>query len=134
MNSYPRRAAGRHLDLDFHVLDRQIVDRDGRLVAKVDDLDLETDGSGHLVVTSLLVGSKALGPRFGGRLGTWTTSIGARLSGTPEPQRIDWADVSDIGNHVSVSRTVDELGVTPFEQWIDAKIVARIPGSRHESE
>ncbi len=56
-------------DAALHLLDRQVVDGDGRLVGKVDDLELTVGADGSLVPTGLLVGLPALLPRFGPRLG-----------------------------------------------------------------
>jgi sporulation protein YlmC with PRC-barrel domain len=127
---------GRTLDLRLHLLDRQVVDTDGRLVCKVDDLALESDDTGRPYVTAILVGPRALGPRLGGRLGQWVTAIGRRLSDgqSKEPPRIDFAYVTDIGSAITLARRQDELEVTSLEAWVDAHVIARIPGSRHESE
>ena len=60
---------GRIVHAQLHLLDRQIVEhRTGRMVAKVDDveLDLEADVP---VVTGLLCGPAAWGPRLPGVLG-----------------------------------------------------------------
>ncbi len=82
-------------DLHLHLLDRQIVDPDGRMVAKVDDLELTeaADEPGTYYVTGILVGPLALGPRLGGRLGHWMAAVAKRLSPDPdpEPKRIDMA-------------------------------------------
>jgi sporulation protein YlmC with PRC-barrel domain len=129
-------ADGRNLDLQLHLLDRQVIDRDRRLVCKVDDLELELDEGGRPYVTAILVGQRALGPRLGGRLGRWVTAIGRRLSeGQHEqPLRIDFAQVTDIGSAITLARRRDELDVTPLEDWVDSRIISRIPGSRHASE
>ncbi|MDQ1722011.1 MAG: hypothetical protein QOI26_1745 [Pseudonocardiales bacterium] len=129
-------ADGRTLDLHLQLLDRQVVDRDGRFVCKVDDLEFEIDELGHPYVTAILVGPRALGPRLGGRLGRWVAAIGRRLSGgqSEQPPRIDFAQVTDIGSAITLARRHDELGVTPLEAWVDAHVIAPIPGSRHESE
>jgi sporulation protein YlmC with PRC-barrel domain len=126
----------RILDVHLHLLDRQVVDVDGRLVGKVDDLDLAEDETGHLYVTAILVGVRALGPRLRGRLGRWVTAIACRLSEgqSEQPLRIDFAHVTDIGSAVTVGRRQDELGVTPLETWVDTHVIGRIPGSRHASE
>jgi hypothetical protein len=129
-------APGRQLDIHLHLLDRQVQDRDHRLVCKIDDLELELDETGRPFVTAILVGPRAVGPRLGGRLGRWVASIAGRLA-TPEQQaipRIDFAHVTDIGSAITVARTVQELNVTPLEHWVDRHIIARIPGSRHEGE
>lgn len=52
-------------DAALHLLDRQVVDRDGRLVAKVDDVELLLGNDGALAVTALLCGLPALLPRVG---------------------------------------------------------------------
>ncbi|MEP6598514.1 MAG: hypothetical protein ABJB98_03695 [Actinomycetota bacterium] len=129
-------AGGRTLDLHLHLLDRQVVDPEGRFVCKVDDLELDVDETGHPFVTAILVGPRALGPRLGGRLGHWMTAIARRISDGQEedPRRIDFAQVSDIGSAITVARRHDELDVTPLEDWVDTHIIGRIPGSRHESK
>jgi hypothetical protein len=38
--------AGRTLEAALHLLDRQLVDKDGRLAGKVDDLELEFPAGG----------------------------------------------------------------------------------------
>lgn len=129
-------AEGRRLDLHLHLLDRQVQDSDGRMVCKVDDLELEVDASGRPYVTAILAGPRALGPRLGGRLGRWVAAIAGRLA-TPEQSpipRIDFARVSEIGSAITVAGTADEFGVAPLEGWLDTHVIARIPGSRHESE
>jgi len=57
------------LDGNLELLDRQIVDHDGLMVGKVDDVELTERESGRLVVTGLLTGPGALGSRLGGALG-----------------------------------------------------------------
>jgi sporulation protein YlmC with PRC-barrel domain len=125
---------GRELDLGLHLLDRQVIDSEDRLVCNVDDVELELDESGHPCVTAILVGPRALGPRIGGRLGHWFVAIAARLAGSEQPPHIDFGQVTEIGNAIKVSRTVEELNVTPLESWVRDNVIARIPGSGHESE
>jgi sporulation protein YlmC with PRC-barrel domain len=129
-------AEGRTLDLNLHLLDRQVIDRDGRLVCKIDDLEFEIDEAGRPYVTAILVGPRALGPRLGGRLGRWVTAIGRRLSQGQhlQPPRIDFAQVTDIGSAITLARHRDELDVTSLEDWVDSYVISRIPGSRHESQ
>jgi sporulation protein YlmC with PRC-barrel domain len=127
-------STGRELDLELHLLDRQVIDSKDRLVCKVDDLELELDESGHLCVTAILVGPRAVGPRVGGRLGHWFTAIAARLAESQQPPRIDFGRVVEIGDAIKVSGTVQDLNVTPLESWVHDNVIARIPGSGHESE
>jgi sporulation protein YlmC with PRC-barrel domain len=126
----------RTLDLHLHLMDRQVVDPDGRMVSKVDDLELELDEAGRPYVTAILVGPRVLGPRFGGRLGRWMVAAAARLAGPdrPTPPRIDFALVTEIGSAVQLARRVDELDVAPLEGWVYRHLIGRIPGSGHASE
>ena len=119
--------AGRRYDAGLHLLDRQVVDPDGRLVGKVDDLELEIDPFGVLKVTALLQGPGALGPRFGGRLGEWIVGIWRRLHSraAPTPRRIPMADVVAIDSVVHVGRSVEE---SAGELWVRTYVVGRIPG------
>ena len=123
-------------DLRLRLLDRQVVDRDGGLVCKVDDVEFDRgpDGSWHVV--ALLSGPQALGPRLPGRLGRWVMAVGRRLSLHPDaaPRRIPFERVTDIGSAVSVDRTRDQLGVAALEDWVREHVIDRLPGSRHASE
>ncbi|MBM7516361.1 hypothetical protein [Nocardioides nitrophenolicus] len=56
-------------DVGLHLLDRQVIGADDRLVGKVDDIELFVEEAGGLVPTALLMGLPALLPRFGRRLG-----------------------------------------------------------------
>jgi hypothetical protein len=128
--------AGRRFDAALHFLDRQIIDPDGELVAKVDDIELRENSGGRLVVTALLTGPGALGPRFGGRVGEWVVAVWRRLhpSPEPEPSRISIADVVDVDSAIHVGRRRDVLAVDGFERWVDDHIVSRLPGASHDPE
>jgi sporulation protein YlmC with PRC-barrel domain len=123
-------------DLRLRLLDRQVRDRDGGLICKVDDVEFDRgpDGSWHVV--ALLSGPQALGPRLPGRLGSWVMAVGRRLSLHPDvaPRRIPFARVTDIGSAVTVDRSRDDLDVAVLEDWVREHLIDPIPGSRHESE
>jgi sporulation protein YlmC with PRC-barrel domain len=129
---------GRVVDVQLHLLDRQVVDSRGGMVAKVDDVELtpSRDDPDTLYVTALLSGPLALGPRLGGRLGRWVAAVARRLSPEhdPSPERVDMALVQHIGSAVVLSVRREELDVAPLERWVREHVVSRIPGSRHEGE
>jgi hypothetical protein len=77
---------GRRLDAALQLLDHQLIDRDGALVGKIDDLELARSETGHLVVTAILSGPGALGPRLPGVLGRSVLAIWRRLHPDTEPQ------------------------------------------------
>jgi len=133
MNTVPRLApvpptAGRTLDAQLHLMDRQVLDNDGVPVTTVDDLELsapeaETDippGTPPPVLTALLTGP-VLGTRiFGGR------PPSSRLI------RIPWKDVAEVGVAIKLGVSGENLDAGWVERWIRDKIIARIPGGRHD--
>ncbi|MBM2615671.1 PRC-barrel domain-containing protein [Actinoplanes sp. LDG1-06] len=108
--------------IGFDLLDRQIVDRDGVPVGKVDDVELSDDAR-H--VTALLTGQSALGGRFGGVLGRWITAT----TGGAEPRRIPYGLVAlvDSAVHLSIKRAL--LTPPALEAWLDQHLIGRIPGA-----
>ncbi|MDQ0692082.1 hypothetical protein [Arthrobacter sp. W4I7] len=124
----PPPLAGRLLDAQLHLLDRQVMDNDGVPVTTVDDLELSgpaldvelAPGTPAPVLTALLTGP-VLGTRiFGGR------PPSSRLI------RIPWKDVAEVGVVVRLGVGGGNLDATWVERWIRDKIIARIPGGRHD--
>ena len=66
--------------------DHLILDCDDKPVGMVDDLELTDPGDGGApVLTALLCGPTAFGPRLGGRIGIWWTAVGRRLRAGDDP-------------------------------------------------
>jgi sporulation protein YlmC with PRC-barrel domain len=94
------------LDCVLHLMDRQVVDVDGLMVCKVDDVELVENDDGRLIVTGLLAGPAALVPRFGGHLGQQALAYWHRL-GTEQgdrtrPYRIGLDDVERLTSAVEL--------------------------------
>jgi sporulation protein YlmC with PRC-barrel domain len=120
--------AGLTLDAQLHLMDRQVLDNDGVPATTVDDLELsgpELDaelppGTPPPGITALLTGP-VLGTRiFGGR------PPSSRLI------RIPWEDVADVGVVIRLGVSGEDLDAGWVERWIRDKIIARIPGGRHD--
>ena len=120
--------AGRILDAQLHLMDRQVLDHDGVPVTTVDDLevsgpalDVEIEpGTPPPVITALLTGA-VLGTRiFGGR------APSSRLI------RIPWKDVAEVEVVVRLGVSGEPLDASWVERWVRDKIIARIPGGRHD--
>jgi sporulation protein YlmC with PRC-barrel domain len=128
--------SGTTFDLHLRLLDHQVVDPDGDLICKVDDVEFEQGRNGTWHVCALLSGPQALGPRLPGRLGRWLMAVGRRLSvsGDTDPRRIPFERVTEIGSSIVVDRARDRLDVAPLEDWVREHVIDPIPGSRHESE
>lgn len=91
------------LDGLLHLMDRQVIDCDGLLVCKVDDVELAAYDDGGVGVTGFLAGSAVLIPRLG-RIGGWLLTLwlemGAQRAGREIPWRIDLMDVDSVDSAV----------------------------------
>jgi sporulation protein YlmC with PRC-barrel domain len=128
---------GRVVLAGLDLLDRQIVDRDGMLAGKVDDLELSfPEDAGAPYVTAILSGPGALARRLGGRLGRWIGSVHARLHphAEPTPARISFGVVKRIEDHIELTIGRDGLESMHLEDWVSDHIIGKIPGARHASE
>jgi sporulation protein YlmC with PRC-barrel domain len=121
----------KHWSAGLQLLDRQLVDRDGRMAGKVDDLELELHDDGPPVVTAILAGPGALARRIGGRFGAWIASVHARLH--PEeggPARISFGAVARIDDHVTLTVSREDVDTYRAERWVAEHVIERIPGAR----
>jgi sporulation protein YlmC with PRC-barrel domain len=128
------QASGRILHAQLHLLDRQIIDhRSGRMVAKVDDVEIDFSGD-QPTVTALLTGPAAWGPRLPGLLGRFVTAVHRRLhhDADPAPNVIDMAHVVEIGSAVEVDDA--DLGTKALDVWVRDQFISRIPGAGHATE
>ncbi|WP_431219396.1 hypothetical protein [Leifsonia xyli] len=125
----PPPVAGRVLDADLDLLDRQILDPKGVPVSTVDDVELTTPADpAHLdpdtppIVEALLTGPILATRIFGGRL--------------PDSRfiRIPWKVVADPGIVVTLGVAADSLDASWTERWMRDHVIGRIPGGRHEPE
>jgi sporulation protein YlmC with PRC-barrel domain len=127
--------AGRTMFAGLHLLDRQLVDRDGRMCGNVDDLELTRDEtSSTLYVSAVLCGPGVLAQRFRRlRLGPWLQRVNQLVfpaEAGVDPSRIPFEQVIEIGDHVTIGADRDELGTFSTERWFRDHVVSHIPGSR----
>ncbi|PWU61978.1 hypothetical protein DLE60_02790 [Micromonospora globispora] len=117
--------------IGFDLLDRQILDRDGEPVGKVDDVELALDTDGTPYVAALLTGQQALGDRIGGGLGRWIADIARRLAPDRDrgPIRIPYDLVAELTSAVNLSVRREVLPDPPLETWLRDHLIARIPGA-----
>lgn len=119
------------LRVDFGLLDRQIVDLDGYLVGKVDDVEFAVADDGRPFVAAILVGNYALGRRIGGVIGRWMAAVARRLhtTGDPRPLRIPFERVAEIGSAVRLDVPRELLDTPALELWLRDNVIGRIPGA-----
>jgi sporulation protein YlmC with PRC-barrel domain len=119
--------AGRVIDAQLHLLDRQILDIDGVPVSVVTDVELTGIEPGRAIapdaapptIADLLVGME----------------LPARIFGGSPPRsrrmRIPWRLVSDVGTVLRIGVAGSRVDATWVERWVGRHIVGRIPGGRH---
>lgn len=94
-------------DAALHLLDRQVVDSEGLLVCKVDDIEIEERGDG-LYAVAILVGRAALIPRLTGALGRRSLDFWRRMgdeqADRTAPYRIGFTDVAEVTSAVRLRR------------------------------
>jgi hypothetical protein len=138
MNDEGAPVTGRQVWAVLELLDRQLVDRDGNLAGKVDDIEFEEsdDPNGLPRVTAILSGLGALASHVGGDVGYWLAATERRLTEARErhPSRIDFALVREIGSAIHISADRDELDSSRAERWTRDVIIDRIPGAGHATE
>jgi hypothetical protein len=119
------------IDVGLRFLDRQILDRDDREVAKVDDLEAVLDTDGRPYVQAILCGPGAWAPRLGGRLGRWIVAIWQRLHPAvhPEPAQIPVNVVTKLDSAVHLSVPRVDTDAVELDRWTDHHLIARIPGA-----
>jgi sporulation protein YlmC with PRC-barrel domain len=128
----PEVEAGRVVDAGLELLDRQMIDVDGRMAGNVDDLELTfPDGGGPPHVTAILAGPGALARRIGGRIGSTIAAAHERLQerGIEGPARVSFGAVTSIGSDVRLAVSRQDLEINRFERWARDTIIAKIPGS-----
>jgi hypothetical protein len=140
---------GRQLWAALHLLDRQLLDRDGRMAGCVDDIELTTTADGTLYVSAILSGPGVLAPRLGAaRFGAWrrrtqqlwandpddNTNTDSTGDARHDPTRIPFGRVQAIASHVTLAADSDELASYATERWVRDHIISRLPGSSHAAE
>ncbi|WBB81050.1 hypothetical protein O7606_06615 [Micromonospora sp. WMMD882] len=119
----------REVLLAANLLDRQILDRAGIPLGKVDDVELRRTRDG-VRVSALLTGQRALGERFGGLVGRWITAVAERWDDDGDHlRRIPYELVGRVDAAVRLTVARDRLPEPALEAWLDTHLIGRIPGA-----
>ena len=126
----------RRLWATLSLLDRQLLDRDGRMAGNVDDVELELSPDGSLVVTGLRAGPGALARRLGARrLGTWLDRAHRQVDHDGHDHTlIPLRHVADLGSAIRLSLDRTDVATFHLERWVDDHVISHIPGARHAAE
>jgi sporulation protein YlmC with PRC-barrel domain len=110
------------LDIGLHVLDHQLLARDGRRCGKVDDLAIEGGPGEPPQVVALLIG-----PGYWGQRAGWIGRLAGRIGGGSKV-RIDWTEVAKIDSAVHLKSDATKLGLGRGDDRL-RRYVERIPGA-----
>jgi hypothetical protein len=135
------RLDGGSFDAALHLLDRQVVDRDGLLVCKVDDLELSyyDDGS-PAAVTRVLAGHAALVPRMSSRTGHWLRkrwiSLGIQYADRDVPLSLPLEAIQHLGSGVELNVRREGLldRQPPAAEGVELRRMGELLGMRIETE
>ena len=112
------------------VLDKQLLDREGRKMGKADGIVLLPWKDGPPRVLAIESGAGVLGWRLGPSIGRWIErtlrKIGPRLR---EPVRIPIEKIRQRGVDLHLDVDAIECGSYAFERWLSENVIGRIPGS-----
>ncbi|MFL6279975.1 MAG: hypothetical protein ACJ731_07685 [Vicinamibacterales bacterium] len=118
------------MDVVHDLLDKHIVDRNGREMGRVDGILLEDRPNEPPRLVAVLIGASALGLRVNPLVGRWVHGVEVGLGiGEERPIRIDVSHVDEIGERVRVDLTAAESRAETVERRLRDWIL-RIPGSR----
>jgi hypothetical protein len=122
--------AGRDLHLVRDLLDAQLVDRDERMIGRVDGVVLEIRDGRPPRVAAMEVGAVTLARRVHPRLGRWLRYAAIRwLPVSWRPVRLPLTLFRDLG--VDIQLAVDEATerrLLRLEHWLRRHVVEPLPG------
>jgi sporulation protein YlmC with PRC-barrel domain len=110
------------LDIALAVLDRQLVDCEGRRCGKVDDLAIEGVPGEDAQVVAIFSGPGVWRSRGGflGRLAAWI-GRGRRV-------RVPWEEVAGVESHVRLKKKATDYGLGRGDDRV-RPLIERIPGA-----
>lgn len=111
------------------VLDKLVVDRNGREMGRVDGIELTVKNGHPPHLASILIGPSVLAWRIHPALGRWVVALEHALGvSRGRPVHIDFGTI-EIANHIKTDVTVSQTAANAVEQRVRAW-VRLIPGSR----
>src|SRR3954463_6152678 len=112
----------RPLELNHHLLDRQLLDFTSTPCGKVDDIELSAAAPGQSPqVVALLVGPGAAAKRLP-RLGRFLF----RLIAGKQLVRVPWSEVREINDQITLRSSAKLLGLGDERSWA-SKVIGKIP-------
>jgi hypothetical protein len=119
-----------HVDVVLDLLDRQLVDRDGRPLGKVDGVGMTWRRGEPPRITHVEIGAATLARRlprpFDRALDWLARRLGPRGG---EPYRIPVSRILHIETDVALDLDARRTPALAIETWVRDHVIARIPGA-----
>lgn len=118
------------MELIRDCLDKQLIDRNGRKMGKVDGIIILIEEGKPTRVAYIEVGAVTQARRLHRGLAKLITRISKRWRVDPkDPFRIPWSKIVVSGIDVTVNEDAEETPALAWEKWLRKKVVGRIPGA-----
>jgi sporulation protein YlmC with PRC-barrel domain len=118
------------VDVVRDLLDKAVVDRNGREMGRVDGIVLEQEAGQPPRLAAILIGPAALGSRLHPALGRLATAVERWFDlDRNRPTRIDCADVVDVGRRIRLRLAIGDTAVAAVEQRLRSWLL-KLPGSQ----
>jgi sporulation protein YlmC with PRC-barrel domain len=112
------------------VLDKELLDREGEPMGRVDGLMMHVGKNAQPRVTHIAIGGTTPWDRVHPVLGRLAERI-AQWWGPRRlhPVRVAWSHVQTVGRDIKLDVEAKDTGAIAWEIWIARHIIERIPGS-----
>jgi hypothetical protein len=116
------------MDIFRDLLDKQLVDRHGRNMGKIDGLIAEVRDDQPPRITHMEVGAVTLSRRVSRRL---SNRIAKWFGRNPEAGafQIPWNKIRDLSIDIRLDLDAEKIPTLAVENWLRKKVICRIPGA-----
>jgi len=118
------------MELIRDCLDKQLVDRHGRNMGKVDGIVMEIETGRQPRIACIEVGPITRAYRLHPTWGRTVTRFAKRLSASRKDRyRIPWGKVVVTGTTVTAGVDAEKTPAFAWERWLRKNVIGRIPGA-----
>jgi sporulation protein YlmC with PRC-barrel domain len=118
------------VDVVRDILDKPVVDRNGREMGRVDGIVLDQRTGEPPRLSAVLIGPSVLGSRLHPTIGRWVAALERGLGvDQGRPVRVDFDDIKAIDGDVTIDLAIGDTTAGIVEQRLRAWLL-KIPGGR----
>lgn len=123
------------MNLVRDVLDKELLDREGEPMGRVDGLVMRVGKSSQPRITHIEIGGPVPWERVHPALARLAIRL-ARLWGPKrgDEVRIPWAHVETVGRDIKLDVEAKKTGAIDWEIWLAHHVIGRIPGGGEEAD